>query len=397
MKKLFVASAAAALMLTAGVCGYAADEISVYVDNSKVQFTDQAPVMVDNRTLVPARAVFEKAGAEVSWDQPTQTATFKRGSDVVTIKYNDSFLYKNGTPVALDVPAQIINDRTMIPVRAISEAMDFGVTWNGVQQSVLVSTNGKQYRAAASLKTGFMTLNDIADIYLNREFSNLSVDANGDGINEQVSFTPATEEKGATLLINGTDYSGALPEGVQFYAFAVVDIADNDSSKQIVLTDCLDYNGAWFFQWDGSALVQIPVTGSLDTSIDFVENLFFNKKGTVISDTNSICFTNAIISGSSYDLENGNMALYRLNTDAAKGITFYKEREDNLAYAIKYTDDFEPGTYHERESGDSVVTSASFEKFELIDVYVDEYDPANIEFFIKLPQGDTAVIWPYRV
>ena len=93
MKKLFVASAAAALMLTAGVC---------------VQFTDQAPVMVDNRTLVPARAVFEKAGAEVSWDQPTQTATFKRGSDVVTIKYNDSFLYKNGTPVALDVPAQII-------------------------------------------------------------------------------------------------------------------------------------------------------------------------------------------------------------------------------------------------------------------------------------------------
>lgn len=396
-KKLLSIIAAVTVIAAAGVCVHAEDDISVYVDNSKVAFTDQAPAMINDRTLVPARAVFEKAGAEVTWDQPTQTATFKRGSDVVTIKYNDTFLYKNGAPIALDVPAQIINDRTMIPVRAISEAMDFGVTWNPVQKTVLVSTNGKQYRAVASLKTGFMDLKDAAEIYLNREFSNLMIDVDGDGNTEQVSFTPASEEKRAFLSINGVDCSGILPEDTQFYAFAVMDISSKDTSKQIVMVDCLGYNGAWFFQWNGSELSQIKVMDQADRSVDFVENLFFNKKGTMISDLNAVCFTNAIISGSSYDLENGGVALYRLNTDVAEGITYYKEFSDTVAYAIKYVKEFKPGTYHNLESGDSIVTSDSFSKFELVDVYVDEYDPSNIEFFIRLPQGDTAVIWPYHV
>ena len=64
------------------------DTVSVIVNNERVEF-DQPPVIIDGSTLVPIRAVFEKAGAQVSWDQTTQTATLVRGAYTVSITLND--------------------------------------------------------------------------------------------------------------------------------------------------------------------------------------------------------------------------------------------------------------------------------------------------------------------
>ena len=76
----------------------------------------------------------------------------------------------------------------MIPVRAISEAMDFAVTWDGHHSLILIATNGKQYRPFAFLKSGFKTLEDIAEFYSNGSALQ-DIDLDGDGVRETVSFT----------------------------------------------------------------------------------------------------------------------------------------------------------------------------------------------------------------
>ena len=111
------------------------DDVSVRVDNVSINF-DQAPVIENGRTLVPIRAVFESAGAEVSWEQETQTAILTKDNYIVTVKLGESFITKNGMPIAIDSPSQIINDRTMVPMRKIFETLDAQVDWDGELQRV---------------------------------------------------------------------------------------------------------------------------------------------------------------------------------------------------------------------------------------------------------------------
>ena len=189
IKKLIMSGAAVLGLCAAFAAGASAEEdvVTVLVDNVNVQF-DQQPVILDGHTLVPARAVFEQAGATVTWDQPSQTATIAKDQYTVTIKYGDTALYRNGERIEIEMPAVMIEDRIMLPVRAISEAMDFAVTWDGHHSMVLVSTDGKPYRAYAFLKTGFKTLEDAAEFYTNGTAYETGVDLDNDGVPETIEF-----------------------------------------------------------------------------------------------------------------------------------------------------------------------------------------------------------------
>lgn len=107
----------------------------------EVEFEDQEPVVIDDRTLVPVRGVFEypALGFTVEWDQATTTATISNGAMTVVIPVGSNVIYKNDEPVTIDVPAQVINDRTMLPVRAISEAFGLQVDWDQDLKMVLIT------------------------------------------------------------------------------------------------------------------------------------------------------------------------------------------------------------------------------------------------------------------
>ena len=113
------------------------NEISVYVSEGKVNF-DQAPVIHLGRTMVPLRAIFEALGADVEWNPETRTVTSKKGSNTIELTIDSDVLYKNGTPVYLDVPAMLVNNRTLVPVRAVSEALGADVDWDGATRSVII-------------------------------------------------------------------------------------------------------------------------------------------------------------------------------------------------------------------------------------------------------------------
>ena len=122
------------------------NEISVYLDGQRLTF-DQPPVAMNNRTLVPLRAIFEGLGATVDWNGEKQTILATRGDTAIMLQLGVPSMAKqvgNGAIqyIQLDVAPLAMNNRTLVPVRAISEAFDCQVLWDGAANRVDISTAG---------------------------------------------------------------------------------------------------------------------------------------------------------------------------------------------------------------------------------------------------------------
>lgn len=137
---------------------FAEDEgrvITVNLDEAPIAF-DVPPQLIDGRTMVPLRKIFEALGATVSWDDETQTASAVKDDTTIQITIGEKILYKNGKGVTLDVPAQLVDDsRTLVPVRAISESLDVLVGWD--DESSTVSLTSK--KSAELTKDSFVAGN----------------------------------------------------------------------------------------------------------------------------------------------------------------------------------------------------------------------------------------------
>ena len=112
--------------------------ITVKVNNVAVKF-DQTPIIENGRTLVPLRAIFEALGAEVGWDGATQTVTASKADIQISLQIGSNKMHVNDDIKTLDVPAQLINSRTLVPVRAISEAFGCKVDWDGTTRTVIIT------------------------------------------------------------------------------------------------------------------------------------------------------------------------------------------------------------------------------------------------------------------
>ncbi|MCL2356383.1 MAG: copper amine oxidase N-terminal domain-containing protein [Defluviitaleaceae bacterium] len=119
---------------------FAEDAIGVSINGEPVVFDGQGPVTVDGRTLVPVRGVFEHLGFDVSWDDDSQSAILYRADFYVTIPIGDDTFTVNGQSFALDVPAQTIGGRTMIPLRAVLQSVGYSLEWDDATNTVLISS-----------------------------------------------------------------------------------------------------------------------------------------------------------------------------------------------------------------------------------------------------------------
>lgn len=98
-----------------------------YVDTANL---DIKPIVQNGRTLVPVRFISEKIGADVGWYEPTQTVTVKTNAKDISLQIGSTQMVVNGETVTLDVPAQTIGGRTLIPLRALVEALGKQVFWD---------------------------------------------------------------------------------------------------------------------------------------------------------------------------------------------------------------------------------------------------------------------------
>ncbi|WP_054743700.1 N-acetylmuramoyl-L-alanine amidase family protein [Cellulosilyticum ruminicola] len=113
--------------------------ISLYVNNNQIETKAMEPVSIDGRVLVPAREVFEPLGANVQWDPGAKKVIIDYKDITMILTANETDVRLNQEIVQLDVPAKIINDKVMIPIRFVSETLGFDVNWIGSTYSVYIN------------------------------------------------------------------------------------------------------------------------------------------------------------------------------------------------------------------------------------------------------------------
>ena len=114
------------------------EKIDVLVNGLRKKF-DVEPQIINSRTMVPMRAIFEEFNAEVSWNEQTASATAQTEATTVQITRDSDVAYVNGAEIKLDSPAVIIDGRFLVPLRFVSESFGADVEWLGETQTALIS------------------------------------------------------------------------------------------------------------------------------------------------------------------------------------------------------------------------------------------------------------------
>ena len=119
------------------------DIVTVTIDGNALRFPLQDPIIVDGRTLVPMRTIFEALGAQVQWidENGVKTVIATTADKTINMTIDSDKFYVNGEEKTLDVPAQLINDKTLVPIRAVSESLGCIVDWVDESKTVIIKTS----------------------------------------------------------------------------------------------------------------------------------------------------------------------------------------------------------------------------------------------------------------
>jgi hypothetical protein len=140
LRRLVAAVLSLFIVLVMASTGLAADRtIRVLVDDTELQF-DAQPFMENNRTLVPVRALAEKLGFAVGWDEAEQRVTLTKGAKTIVLWIGSTRVMVDGKESSIDVAPTKANDRTYVPVRFVSEQLGTLVGWDDAAYAVKVSS-----------------------------------------------------------------------------------------------------------------------------------------------------------------------------------------------------------------------------------------------------------------
>ena len=232
MKKALCMVVILSLLISAiaGVTVFADDGIKIVIDGETVTF-DQMPVLKNDRTLVPMRGIFETLGATVDWEETTQTVTGTKDDISVTLTIGDTNAKVNGKNVTLDVPAMTISDRTMVPVRFISESLKCDVDWDGDTNTVIITSNAAAQSGMAKLVSN-VHRNVPTEFELSNDLNDLMY-FTGETIEEQEKKYEEIKQDGELVCTTDKFMDGLQPYNGGYGSYEVVDITGMDFSKAL--------------------------------------------------------------------------------------------------------------------------------------------------------------------
>ncbi len=183
------------------------DNIKIVIDGTLQQY-DQMPVIKNSRTLVPLRGIFESLGAKVTWDNDTRMIIGSKGNTTVALQIDNTLATIGSTSVTLDVAPEIINSRTMVPVRFISEALGAEVLWDDNTRTVTInSVSGEVATSDETVIIDHNSFKNDSKIHTNG-FGTAEFD--GDVLNVKVETLP---EKDTSVIINVKTPLTSIKEG----------------------------------------------------------------------------------------------------------------------------------------------------------------------------------------
>jgi hypothetical protein len=232
-RPLLAAMASLPLLLTSFItmpAAKAAAPVQVILDGRQLALSP-APTMVSDRTLVPVRSLLESMGATLTWSQATQTVEITRGSGYVKLQIDRRLACLNrecSSAATLDVPAQLIGNSTFVPVRFISQALGFNVSWDNARRAVVIDTaKAPDYQfnqvtipslSAGQLITGPVKLraagqggSEVQFYLVDPATAVARIIAAGSDVAADYTFTPDPTVGGLKLVVAAvTDASGAV-------------------------------------------------------------------------------------------------------------------------------------------------------------------------------------------
>lgn len=117
---------------------YHAKEINMVVDGQAFTDPNMPAVSIDGRTMLPMRGISEELGCTVTWNEEARQVYAINDTHTIVFQIDSKTGYKNGETFTMDVPPMIVNDRTMLPVRALADALDVEVTWDDPTRTVYI-------------------------------------------------------------------------------------------------------------------------------------------------------------------------------------------------------------------------------------------------------------------
>ncbi len=150
------------------------DSAAVFVNGAKTTLDVPAQIQ-DGRTLVPLRFVGESLGATIDWDDTQRMVTYTLGTTQIKLVIDSPNAQVNGAGVTLDVPPRLISDRTMVPVRFVSETLGAVVGWEAATRTVWVALgdlpNLVLIRGFAFAQPGFTVTAGTPVVFVNQDRS----------------------------------------------------------------------------------------------------------------------------------------------------------------------------------------------------------------------------------
>ena len=154
----------------------AQSNVCVYLNGEKITF-DVQPQIINGRTMVPMRKIFEELGASVEWVQETKTIIGKKEDTTIIMQIDNKELSVNDNVSILDVAPSIIDGRTLVPVRAIAESLGVDVLWYGdiatvaiyndkttIEQKILYNLKGDLVYIDTNFENNYVSLGWASDI-----------------------------------------------------------------------------------------------------------------------------------------------------------------------------------------------------------------------------------------
>lgn len=123
--------------------------IALVIDGMGVA-ADVEPIHRNGRMLVPIRVIAEQTGATVQYDSAARQAIISKQGKQIVIRLDHATASVNGKTVTLDVPATIVKQRTLVPIRFVSEALGYQVKWDEASRVAMIWTNGQTGSDTAS-------------------------------------------------------------------------------------------------------------------------------------------------------------------------------------------------------------------------------------------------------
>lgn len=140
MKRFLCLLMVVVMTMSMSVLTFAEDNIKVALDGKYIGF-DVPPQIISGRTMVPIRAIFENMGATVEWDANTSSAICTKGDTVVKMTVNSTNMYINNQLQIMDIAPVVIDGRTLAPARYVAEAFGADVQWDGNNNTVIITSS----------------------------------------------------------------------------------------------------------------------------------------------------------------------------------------------------------------------------------------------------------------